>query len=316
MTTTGTLTDRYVDATLRRLPDRQRPDIERELRASIADAVDDRIEAGKDPAEAEVAVLTELGDPARLAAGYADRPLHLIGPAFYLDYLRLLRILIAVVVPAVAATVGLVQAVDGGPVVPMIGTILGAAITAGLHVAFWTTLLFALIERTPAAHRPQTRTWTPDLMPEPPSRRMRYGELITVTALTVIFSAFILLSPRIGIQTDAAGEPIGILSPWLWETRAVYLLLGLVVVNLGFAYTRYYLRPSVPLVVAAALADIASALATIWLASNNRILNPAFADAAGWSAAAVDWLNAGLVVLSVVTLLSAVGTAVGRARQR
>src|SRR5262245_64492392 len=104
--TTTTLTDRYVDATLRRVPARQRPDIERELRASIADAVDDRLEAGGDPAEAEEAVLTDLGDPARLAAGYADRPLHLIGPAFFLDYTRLLRALLVTVVPAVAAVVG------------------------------------------------------------------------------------------------------------------------------------------------------------------------------------------------------------------
>ena len=73
-----TLTDRYVDAALRRLPADKRPDIDKELRASIADAVDDRVGAGTDPAQAEVAVLTDLGDPARLAAGYADQPLHLI----------------------------------------------------------------------------------------------------------------------------------------------------------------------------------------------------------------------------------------------
>ena len=46
-TATGnTLTDRYVAATLRTVPEKQRPDIEKELRASIADAIDDRLEAG------------------------------------------------------------------------------------------------------------------------------------------------------------------------------------------------------------------------------------------------------------------------------
>ena len=38
-TTPATLTDRYIEAVLRRLPFHQRPDIERELRASIADAI-------------------------------------------------------------------------------------------------------------------------------------------------------------------------------------------------------------------------------------------------------------------------------------
>src|SRR5882672_5085367 len=118
MTTTTSLTDRYVDATLRRLPGRQRPDIEKELRASIADAVDDRLVAGSDPAEAERAVLTELGDPARLASGYADRPLQLIGPALYLDYTRLLGALLATVVPAVAMAIAIVRTLREAPSFP------------------------------------------------------------------------------------------------------------------------------------------------------------------------------------------------------
>ena len=42
---TTTLTDRYVAATLRRLPARQRADIDTELRGLIADAIDGREEA-------------------------------------------------------------------------------------------------------------------------------------------------------------------------------------------------------------------------------------------------------------------------------
>jgi hypothetical protein len=73
------MTTNHPDRSVRRgdpcaaCPRDRRSDIERELRASIADAVDGRIDAGGEPADAEVAVLTELGDPARLAAGYADR---------------------------------------------------------------------------------------------------------------------------------------------------------------------------------------------------------------------------------------------------
>jgi len=92
-------------------------------------------------------------------------------------------------------------------------------------------------------------------------------------------------------------------------------LVVLAVTSLGFSYARYYLRPSLPLAVTGALADIAIAVTMIWLAGNNQILNPAFAAAAGWSPGATDWLNAGLILLSAITLLQAVGTAVGRARQ-
>jgi hypothetical protein len=47
----------------------------------IADALDARVAAGEDWDAAEVVLLTELGDPARLAAGLTDWPLYLIDPA-------------------------------------------------------------------------------------------------------------------------------------------------------------------------------------------------------------------------------------------
>ena len=46
--TDTTLTDRFVAEAVRRVPRTQRADLEAELRASIADAVDDRLEAGMD----------------------------------------------------------------------------------------------------------------------------------------------------------------------------------------------------------------------------------------------------------------------------
>ena len=98
-----TLTDRYVWAVQRSLPERQRHDIDRELRGTIADTIDGKIEGGTKPAVAEREVIAELGDPYRLAAGFADRPLHLIGPALFPDYVRLLKVLYVIVLPIAAA---------------------------------------------------------------------------------------------------------------------------------------------------------------------------------------------------------------------
>lgn len=317
MTTTSTLTDRYVEAALRHLPARQRPDIERELRASIADAVEDRLDAGDDTAGAELAVLTELGDPARLAAGYAERPLQLIGPQLYLGYTRLLTALLVTIVPAVAALVGLMRGLRGDITVPrLIGDILGAALTTGVHLAFWTTLVFVIIERTATARRAATRSWTPAALPEPPSRRARYGELIAQSVALVLFTAFILLSPTTTTRTDATGAPVGILSPRLWESGVVYLFIALVIVALGFSFAKYYLRWSVPLAVAGSLADIAPATVLIWLAVKDKVLNPAFVQAAGWSPDVPRWITTGLVAVSVVSLLHTVTEGIARARHR
>ena len=150
----NTLTDRYVAATLRTLPEKQRPDIEKELRASIADAIDDRVEAGSTADAAEREVLIELGDPGRLAASYAGRPLYLIGPTLFLDYIRLLKLLLWIVVPIVFVAIFVIDVFQGG---------LDRRATSGRDrrrspsastSAFWTTLVFALVERTGPAPSP------------------------------------------------------------------------------------------------------------------------------------------------------------------
>lgn len=116
-----TLTERYIAATAASLPAESQQDVRAELGVSIADAVEARIEQGEDPAAAERAVLIELGDPAVLAAGYADRPLHLIGPRYYLTWWRLLKALLIIVPLCALGGVAVAQALIGSPVETIIG---------------------------------------------------------------------------------------------------------------------------------------------------------------------------------------------------
>jgi hypothetical protein len=312
---TTTLTDRYVEATLRRLPVEQRPDIERELRTSIADAVEDRAAAGSDAAEAERAVLNELGDPARLAARYAERPLHLIGPAFYLDYVRLLKALLITVVPVVAVAVGVLRGVNDRTVGAMIGGIIGAGITTAVHIAFWTTVLFVVLERIPGFRVP-TRDWTVDQLPEPVSRRARHGDLIAETVAVVVFLAFVFVSPKLAIQTDAAGDPIGVLSPWLWDSGMVYVYAGLALVEVGFKYAKVYLSWNLPVAVADLLVNLATAGLLIWFAATDHLLNPAFADAAGWPQSVTKWIPLGVFVVAALSMVQALVEFALAARRR
>src|SRR5262245_7210453 len=105
--TTSTLTDRYVWAVLRAVPSDQRKDLEPEVRALVADAIDARTDAGvtdagaTDAASVERAVLTELGDPNALAARYANRIQYLIGPNLFPEWRKLLTTLLPVVPPIV-----------------------------------------------------------------------------------------------------------------------------------------------------------------------------------------------------------------------
>jgi len=305
-TTPSTLSDRYVSSTLRSVPAKQRADIEKELRASIADAVDGRVEGGSDPDEAEYAVLTELGDPARLAARYADRPLHLIGPALYLDYVRLLTVLLATVVPAVAGAVAFARIVQGGDAGSVVADAVGTAINTAVHIFVWTTLLFAVIERTPHLRFGPTRQWTPAALPPPPSRRARQGALIGATVAFVLLTAFVLLSPVVSTKTDANGDPIGILSPWLWDTGVVYLFLGLAFGGFAITVAKYYTRWRPSVAIASAVLGIASATVLIWVAANDHLLNPAFTETAGWPSSVSRWIDIGLIVAGVIAVVQAV----------
>ena len=144
MTTTATLTERYISATIRSLRPDAQDDVRAELEAAITDAVEARVEQGEAPEAAERAVLTDLGDPGVLAAGYADRPLHLIGPRYYLTWWRLLKLLLIIVPACAAVGVAIAKLIEGAPVGDVIGAIVAVTLSVVVHVCFWVTLVFVV----------------------------------------------------------------------------------------------------------------------------------------------------------------------------
>ena len=76
----------YILEVTRRLPEKSRKDIALELRSTIEDMLPDHY-AEEDVKKA----LEKLGNPATLASGYRDRPMHLIGPRYYDLYVSLVE---------------------------------------------------------------------------------------------------------------------------------------------------------------------------------------------------------------------------------
>ena len=95
MNATMTLTDRYVDAAMRTVPE-QLASRSRCRAAGVDRRPDRRPRRGRRTRAdaAERAVLIELGDPDKLAAGYTDRPLLPDRPRLYLVWWRLLKLLL------------------------------------------------------------------------------------------------------------------------------------------------------------------------------------------------------------------------------
>jgi hypothetical protein len=275
-TTTSTLTDRYVAAAVRTVPEQQRADLAAELRVSIEDQVDARIEEGEPRESAERAVLTDLGDPDKLAAGYTDRPLWLIGPRYYLDWWRLLKLLLWIVLPFAAFGVSLGLTLAGDPFGEIVGTVAVALITTTVHLFFWTTLVFAIVERcAPGGGKPLTAAWTVDQLPEPRGKGVGFGDMIASLVWLFIAAGAIVWDQTIGFGgwgVDAAP----FLNPglWPWWIAALFMLMAIAA---GIRVIVYLVRRwTVPLAVANALVDLAVSVPALILLANGQLLNPEF----------------------------------------
>ncbi|PIE94624.1 hypothetical protein CO726_13645 [Bacillus fungorum] len=163
------LIDIYVEEVAKRLPEKNREDIILELRSTIEDMLpDDYTE------DDEKRVLEKLGSPVSLANGYLDRPMHLIGPRYFDVYTTLLKMIIpiAAVIALIAMVAENFVGYNGEPAVlnvilNLIGKGIGEIVEVSLHVFFWLTLVFAVLERTDTEKDPQPLTtslkkWTPD----------------------------------------------------------------------------------------------------------------------------------------------------------
>ncbi|MEV0729906.1 permease prefix domain 1-containing protein [Polymorphospora sp. NPDC050346] len=294
MTDTNTLTDRYIAAALHSVPTAERDDLERELRASIADAVDGRVEAGETPPAAERATLEDLGDPAHLAARYLDRPTFLLGPAYYFTWLRLLKTLLLIVLPIGAIAAVAVDLLDGMPPQRIVGTVVTSVLAIGVHLTFWTTLVFVVLERSGAKNaRPAgakgVPSWSLDMLPDVARRTTGVAELVVMIVGTVLFAFVVIWQQQVGFVRDDAGDPVPFLRPELWGfwIPALFVLLA---VSVALAVARYRAgRPSGTLVLASAALNVVGWTAALVLLLRGELVDTRFFDRLDVTAATGDW---------------------------
>lgn len=295
-------TERYLAAALRSIPESKRSDVERELRSSIEDGIEERIGAGEDPAAAERTVLEGLGDPSRLASAYTGRPNYLIGPELFPVWLSVVPKILGTAVPIVGFITASVSLADGGTVTDSLAAGISAAIGVGIQIAFWSTLFFVFLERADSARQAREEvtakigTWTVERLPEEPkpgiSLGATIGELVTVGATAI--GLLIVQS----LTVAGPSGPISVLEPSLsgfWVPFLFATLLALGVIHV-FVYTVG--RWTMGFAVMHAVVEIAWAGPIAWLALRGAIINPAFAEHIGYPALSS---GAGPVMLAIAT---------------
>ncbi|MGC4748693.1 permease prefix domain 1-containing protein [Micromonospora sp. DT201] len=312
----NTLTNRYLAATLRSVPAQRRDEIATELRASIEDMIEDRTGGGQDATTAEREVLTELGNPDLLAAQYADRRLQLIGPTYYLVWLRLLKLLLSFI-PALAGTIVAIVAAAEGKGFAAIGTGVVIALHVTVHISFWLTLVFALIERSQTPM--DLPDWTVDQLPDAPvHRRIPLADTIASVVMLVVTIGYIALQHFYSWVQATNGDNIPMLDPALWNFWLPALIVVLVA-SVIFEVVKYRIgRWTWALFGTKVLLNLAFAVPLAWLALSDRLLNPALGVRLSWLAEADNRNDLGLALAlgaAAVVVWDLVDTAIKTRRQ-
>jgi len=308
------LTERYVHATTRWMGQARKDDIARELRASIDDMVTARVEAGEPEGDAERAVLTELGSPAALAAQYGNRPLHLIGPRYFLLWWKIL--LIALIwIPALAAlgaAVGVVA--DDGDLGDLVSAAIDTAVDTVFHVAFWVTLAFAVLERVDLdAKLPE---WTVDRLPElPRKQQVSLSDAIGgVVFIGILIAVIVLQHFRTWIE-GPGGDSVEVLNPDLWSFWLPFLI-GVLVLSMLLEVAKYRVgHYSLGIVAGVVVTSLGWLLPFAYLAATGDLIAPAFVEALDITPTVLDRINLGVVLVAIAVEVGTVIDAVVKNRQ-
>ncbi len=311
------LVDRYVYDVTRRLPEKSRPDVEKELRANIADMLPENASQ-----EDISRVLTSLGDPAKLSEQYRLRPRYLISPAVFDDYLTVLKLVIpilAVVMVAVQLLGALTETHMDGSYGQVFASILvgalGSFFTAVTNGFLWVTLAFAMAEYFNGMQK--KKDWTIKDLPDiPPQNAVKISRVETVIGM-VLSAIFLVMMTR--YQHLIAWFEYGLngISTPLFSSLAVshYVpyLVALTACSWAVAAVKlYYGRWNSVTAVLHSLTAIAWAIASVLFLRSPDTFNPEFiARAAEALKLDLNVMNdhwqLGIQVMSILTII---GTAI------
>jgi hypothetical protein len=189
------LLDRYVTAVGKNLPQKMRADIETEIRSTLEDMLEEHTETNGQPIDDEMIkkVLTEYGDPEKVAASYLPER-YLIGPRLFPTFMLVLKIVLTVLAVLALVGLGIALATASTPQVfwnKLASSALGFG--TGILQAFGNiVLIFAIIEWATRQNKEkeEQKSWNPDtLIYESIPGEVKKGEQI----VTIVFSTLFLL---------------------------------------------------------------------------------------------------------------------------
>lgn len=278
------LINRYIAEVGRHLPEKDRSDIEAEIRSMIEDMLEER---GHDVKSANDKVITEtlegLGDPQLLAAKYAPPKRYLIGPDWYEGYVKVLQRVLFTALP-IFAVVTFILTLTRDPLdfINAVGEAMGGAFDVGIQILFWVTLVFVFLERSgekpDGLPTPGSQAWTVAQLPELPRKRQ------ISTAETIMNIAFILFGliwialPFTIARFEGNPAPVPFIHPNLWNfwLPLFFVIMGLTLVHEVFKLKIGNWTPA--LTATNVILGLVSIVYIAALVITQNVINPAFLD--------------------------------------
>lgn len=322
--------ERYVYDVTRRLPEKDREEVSRELTSNICDMLPE--EADDDAVEA---VLRQLGPPAALAGSYRQKQRYLISPAVYDDYIRTLKWilpLVGVIVLIVGAVLGAIEAIEGGQA--QLGAFIGGAlgrglsmgISAALQALLWTTVGFVIYERVrPNAGESLYGEWKLEDLPTTQTHdkaRIPRSDSIAELVIAVVFGVAILLfctgAFPIAFSLRVEGQVVQGLFSETFLAACIPIVTALVLLTVAECVVKIVVRRWTPLVCGVTVLDnVISVPLLIYLIHRPDMLSDDFAhflQTAPWGdAGLLRFMGEGvshplLLILTIVFIAIGVGT--------
>jgi hypothetical protein len=274
------LTDRYIFAVRKRLPESRRDNVEKEIKKIIEDRI---IEKGGYSQEAEEQVLQELGNPRLLADKYLDRKHYLIGPELYEIYLTILKIIISVTV-AVTILGNTVDFLAGNEnLLVYFAATIAAALNAAIITFGWITLVFAVLERKAKQEflKEIQTDWHPKDLPEVRIPQKPFSKIGTIIGICFIILFMILVngySQFLGIYLIGNGSSqfIRVLNGEVFQSYLPYIN-GILLLQLLFTTSKLVFEKWTYIMAAANLIiNILSLVLLIAILGNMNIIEPNF----------------------------------------
>jgi hypothetical protein len=280
------LIDRYVYAVTKGLPNKQREDIEKELRTLIDDMLEQY--QGDEPYVNKVErVLIGLGDPELLADSYRESKRYLIGPQNFDNYFFILKIVMGAVFLGIS-----ISAVVGGffgaqvDVIGIFTSYIATLFSALMQGFAWVTAAFAIAEYNGVNILDKDSikgAWSIAELPEVPQKEAVISKVEVVVSIlfSTIFIGILCFAPQVvaaylknGVDTTTIIPVfnLAIISQFKMLLVAIFVL-EVIKEAIKLYYGRWVLKVAIPLTVI----SIATAIITISIFANPAIWNASFA---------------------------------------